>query len=194
MLGYDPYRSSKIFDSINAIAGKNKELVKEWLLTQPISKESKYRPFPKDYADRLALLNKLYISKTPMIKDGKEIYIEPARAETIQFKIRDILYWPDIGDNGDHESITDKYADKLASLIMATHYTVSEAIINEFIFYCESGINPERSPSFRHKMLSKGIPAHAHTLQEKASDLSLRASSTKHKVKEDLPKDSEMGF
>lgn len=134
MMGnYDP-RSSKIFDSINAIAGMNKELVKEWILTQPIS------------------------------------------------------------NGGKHKFVSDKYADRLASLIMASHYIVGEAIINEYINYCEGGINPETSPTFRRKILSKAIPAHSHTLQEKASDFSLRASSTKHKVKENKTKESDWGF
>lgn len=101
-------------------------------------------------------------------------------------------------DNGQDKDkklyVSPEFADRLASLIMASHYLVGEGIMKLFVLHCKCGINPETSPSFNEKMLTKAIPAHSHTLQEKATDFSLRASSAKHKKQDGKPKDSELAF
>lgn len=146
MLGpYDPYRTSKAFDSINMIAGLSKEGAKEWILKIPILK----------------------------LKDSE----------------RSKLFNPKNKTN-----VSTEFADRLASMVLANRHLISQAIMYLFEFYCYSGIDPELSPTFNSKMVTDGLPAHAETLQERATDFSLRASSVKHKKQDSKTENPEWGF
>jgi len=93
---------------------------------------------------------------------------------------------------GEEKKVSDDFAEKVASLAIATPYRITKAILNEYYNLCIMGINPEESPTFWKKMITGAMATHIFTLLEKSSDLSLRASTAKQR-KEGI-ESSEVGF
>lgn len=93
---------------------------------------------------------------------------------------------------GTEKKVSDEFAEKVASLAIASPYKITKAILIEYYNLCIMGINPEESPTFWRKMITGAMATHIFTLLEKSSDLSLRASTAK--AKDDDMKESEWGF
>lgn len=96
---------------------------------------------------------------------------------------KDIADWLEeipIQGNGETKP-SREFIEKVAGLVIVAPFPISGAIVEEYYNQCWLGHNPQTSETFRKRMVTQAIPAMVAMLQEKASDLSLRASGARHR-------------